>query len=97
MVVPTPTPVMSFTPVAFAFVAIVIEATAGKIWPVLSFKSGVIMFVVDTIAVMTMPGRIGIIGIAGIIPFQAKVYIHMNLGVGGISREATRDDQGENK
>ena len=82
----------------FAFKAIVVEAVAfDKIGPVLSFKNGVIMFVVDTIAVMTMPAGVRIIGIAGIIPFVAKVYIYMDLGVGGISREATRDDQGKNK
>jgi hypothetical protein len=97
-VVPAPTPVMSFTPVAFAFIAVVVETVAfDKIGPVFSFKNGMIMFVVDMITVMTVPCRIGIISIAGIIPFEAKVYIHMDLGVGGIGREATRDDQGKNK
>ena len=48
----------------------VVEATMIEISPVVSFEERTIVFEVETIAVVTVPGRVVIVGIAGEIGFD---------------------------
>jgi hypothetical protein len=44
---------------------------------------------------MAAPGRIGVIGVAGEIPFKyAKLRFDMDLGICGVSNQASGYDQG---
>jgi hypothetical protein len=74
----------------FAFETVTVELSSTEIGPVPAFEAAVIVFVVNTVAVVAMPGRIGIIGITRIVPF--KVDGNLNLRFGRSSNKATRDD-----
>jgi hypothetical protein len=50
----------------------VVEATMIEISPVVSFEERTVVFKVETIPVVTVPGRIVIIGIAGEIGFKHR-------------------------
>jgi hypothetical protein len=47
----------------------VVEMTAVKVGPVVSFKERTVVFEVETIPVVTIPGRVVIVGITGEIGF----------------------------
>jgi hypothetical protein len=65
-----------------ALISFVVKPATGKISPVFPFKNRVVVGIIHPIAIMAMPGRIGIISIARIIPFEAKVYIYADLAGG---------------
>src|ERR1700738_5359254 len=55
--------------VPIMFETFVVKASSIEIGSVLSFEKGVIMFVVIVVTIMSVPGRIGIISIPGVIRF----------------------------
>ena len=71
------------------FKSCVVKTSPIEIGPVLSFENRAIMCIVEPVPVMTVPGRIGIIGISRIISFindnrrwrNANADIHMNLRI----------------
>jgi len=77
----------------FAFKTVVIEGASVEIGPVISFESGVIMSVIGLVAIMSVPCRIGIVGISRVSRF--KVYA--DLGGGRINGKASGYDQAKNK
>jgi hypothetical protein len=79
----------------FAFKTVVIEAASIEIGPVRSFKPGLIMSVISLVAVMSVPCRIGIIGISRVSSFKA--YADADLGGSRIDGKASGDDQTKNK
>jgi len=70
--------------VMFAFETRMVEPSSAKISPMFSFKGGTVMFVIEAITVMAVPGRIGIISVSGIFPFIyygcSDTNVHMHLG-----------------
>jgi len=79
----------------FAFKTIVIKLAPVEIGPVISFEPGLIMSVIRLIAIMSVPCRIGIIGISRVSRF--KVYADMGLRGGRINGKTAGYDQTKNK
>lgn len=86
---------MPSVPMIFAFKTIVIEAASVEIGTVRSFKPGLIMSVISLVAIMSVPCRIGIIGISRVSSFKA--YADANLGGSRIDGKASGYDQTKNK
>ena len=82
---------MSSVPMIFTFKTVVIEGASIEIGPVISFKPGLIMSVIRLVAIMSVPCRIGIIGVSGVSRF--KVYADMGLRGGRINGKAAGYDQ----
>ena len=76
----------------FALKTFMIEAPSGKISPVFSFESGLIMGIVGLVAIMSVPGRIRVIGISRVMSF-VEIHIHVNLGIRRIGDKASCYDQ----
>ena len=55
---------------AVAIVTVVVKTMSGKIGPVFPLKPEVIMGIVSAVAIMPVPGRIGVIGVPGVIVFS---------------------------
>jgi hypothetical protein len=79
----------------FAFKTVVIEGASVEISPVISFEPGLIMSVISLVAVMSVPCRIGIIGISRVSTFKA--YADADLGGSRSSGKASGYDQTKNK
>ena len=86
---------MSSVPMIFAFVTVVIEAAPVEIGPVRSFKPRLIMGIIRLVAIMSVPCRIGIIGVSGIGRF--KVYADMDLCGSRMNGKTAGYDQTKNK
>ena len=71
----------------FTLKTVMVEASSGKINPVFSFESGLIMGIVSTVTIMAVPGRIGIIGISRVMSF-IEAYAHVDLGISRIDGKA---------
>ena len=79
----------------FTFKTVMVEGTSVKVGPVTSFEPGLIMSVISLVAVMSVPCRIGIIGISRVSGFKA--YADANLGGSRIDGKASGYDQTKNK
>ena len=86
---------MPSVPMIFLFKTIMVEAASVEIGAVRSFEPGLIMCVISLIAIMSMPCRIGIIGISRVSGFKA--YADANLGGSRIDGKASGYDQTKNK
>ena len=82
-------------PVVLTFEAIMVELAAMKISMVFSFETVVIVFIINVVVIMAVPGGIRIVGVSRIGVF-VDAYLHMYLGAGGIHRQGTHDDDSEN-
>jgi hypothetical protein len=71
---------MPVFPVPFAFETVMVELSSTKIGPVPTFEATVIVFVVNAVAIVALPGRIGIIGITRIVPFKVDGYLNLRFG-----------------
>jgi len=81
----------------------VVEGPALEIRPVVSFESAMVMLVIITIAIMAIPGRIVIIGIARVISFiynygrrcsETDVGVYADLCMGRCCCQAPGYDHG---
>lgn len=86
-------PLVPSVPMIFAFKTVVIEGASVEISSVSSLEPGVIVFIINVVAIMSVPGRIGIIGVSRISRF--KVYA--DLGRGRMNGKAAGYDQTKNK
>jgi hypothetical protein len=86
---------MPSVPMIFTFKTVVIEAASIEIGPVSSFKPGLIVSVISLVAIMSVPCRIGIIGISRVRIF--KVYTDVDLGGSRIDGKTSGYDQTKNK
>jgi hypothetical protein len=86
---------MPSVPMIFTFKTVVIEGASVEIGPVSPFKPGLIMSVISLVAIMSVPCRIGIIGISRVSRF--KVYVDVDLGGGRINGKAAGYDQTKNE
>jgi len=84
---------MSSVPMIFTFKTVMVEAASVEISSVSSFEPGLIMSVISLVAIMSVPRRIGIVGVSGVSRF--KVYA--DLGGGRMNGKASRYDQTKNK
>jgi hypothetical protein len=79
-------------PMIFPLETFMVEAASDEISPVFSFESGLIMGIVSLVAIMPVPGGIGVIGISRVMSF-IEVHVHVDLGIRRISDKASRYDQ----
>jgi len=86
---------MPSVPMIFAFKTVVIELAPVEIGLVIPFKPGLIVGVISLVAVMSVPSRIGIIGISRVSSFKA--YADADLGGSRIDGKASGYDQTKNK
>ena len=86
---------MPSVPMIFLFKTIMVEAASVEIGAVRSFEPGLIMSVIGLVAIMSVPCRIGIIGISRVSGFKA--YADANLGGSRIDGKASGYDQTKNK
>jgi hypothetical protein len=80
---------MPVFPMLFAFETVMVELPSAEIRPVPTFEAAVIVFVVNAVAIVAMPGRVGIISITRIVSFEVDGYL--NLRFGRSSHKATGD------
>jgi hypothetical protein len=69
--------VMPVSPVLFAFETVMVELSSTEIGPVPTFEAAVVVFVVNAVAIVAMPGRIGIIGITRVFSFKVDGYLNL--------------------
>jgi|HubBroStandDraft_1064217.scaffolds.fasta_scaffold19275_2 hypothetical protein len=79
-------------PMIFALKTFMIEAPSGKINPVFSFESGLVMGIVNLVTIMPVPGRIRVVGISRVMSF-VEIHIHVDLGIRRIGDKASCYDQ----
>jgi hypothetical protein len=94
-------------PMIFTLETFVIKTPSIEIGSMISFEIGAIVSIVKTIAVMSMPGRIGIIGISWIISFidhdrwrrysDADTCFHANLRKSRVCYKKTGYEHGKDK
>ena len=87
---------MPSLPMIFTFEAFMVKMPSVEICPVFPFESRPIVPVVDTVTIMSVPGRIRIIGISGIVSL-IQAHADVDLGISRISCQACGDDQKKNK
>ena len=86
---------MPSVPMIFTFKSVMIEIASIEIGPVTSFEPGLIMSVISLVAIMSVPCRIGIIGIARV--SSSKVYTDMDLGGSRINGKTSGYNETKNK
>jgi len=64
----------------FTVPTVVIELTAVEVSAVFPFKPAMPVFVVYPVAVVSMPARVCIVGIAGIVSFKIDLYVYLGAG-----------------
>jgi hypothetical protein len=80
----------------------VVKVPSVEIASVFSFKDSVIVLEIETVAIMPVPGGIGVIRISGVIGFidygsrNSDAHIYTDLCVTGIGCQGSAYDQGEN-
>jgi hypothetical protein len=79
----------------FTFKSVMVEVAPVEIGPVTSFEPGLIVSVISLVAIMSVPCRIGIIGISRV--SISKVYADMDLGRSRINGKTSGYDQTKNK
>ena len=79
----------------FTFKSVMVKVASVEIGPVTSFEPGLIMSVISLVPIMSVPCRIGIIGVSGVSRF--KVYADMGLRGGRINGKTAGYDQTKNK
>jgi hypothetical protein len=77
-------------------VVMVEPAMAHEIRPMFPVEPVVVVIVIDPVAIMSMPGRIGIVGISGVGRF-VDPYIYMHLGAGGVHGQRACYDENHKK
>ena len=88
-------PASSSIPVIPLFPGVVVEFPSAEITSVLSMEPVTVVFVVPAILIMAAPGGIGVIGVAGEVPFEyAKLRFYTDLGISGVCYQASGYDQG---
>jgi hypothetical protein len=97
----------STAPMILALETLVVKTPSIKIGSVFPFEIGAIVGIVKTIAVMSMPGRIGIVGISWIISFidhdrgrrnsDADMRFHADLRKSRVCYKKTGYEHGKNK
>ena len=83
-------------PMGLAFVTIVVKAATVEVRAVFSLEPGMVMIVVSAVMIVSVPGRIGVIGVAGIGSF-VDAYTYVDLGAGGINSHRAGNDEAQNK
>ena len=86
---------MPSVPMIFTFVTVMVKAASVEIGSVASFEPGLIMSVINLVAVMSVPCRIGVISIARISRF--KIYIDVDLGGSRMNGKTSGHDETKNK
>ena len=76
----------------FTFETFMVEAPSGKIIPVFSFESGLIVGIVSLVAIVPVPGGISVVGISRVM-FFIEIHVYVDLGIRGISDKTSCDDQ----
>ena len=79
----------------FTFKSVMVEVASVEIGPVTSFEPGLIMSVISLVPIMSVPCRIGIIGISRV--SSSEVYADMDLGRSRINGKTSGYDQTKNK
>jgi hypothetical protein len=74
----------------------VVEMTAVKVGPVVSFKERTVVFEVETIPVVTIPGRVVIVGITGEIGFTNSRSGIIAIGINRYGCGSDHDTGGRN-
>jgi len=88
-------PASASIPVIPPLPSLVIKVPSAEIMPVLSMEPATVVFVVPAILIMAAPGGIGVIGVAGEVPFEyAKLRFDTDLGISGVRYQASGYDQG---
>jgi len=97
-VVSVPVPVSIPVPVISVVPAVVIEHSVAEIPSMLAMEPVAIVFEINTIPVVTAPGRVGVTAVAGEFSFgDAEAGIDIYLGISGVRYQASGDDHRENK
>ena len=88
-------PASASIPVIPLFPGVVVEFPSAEITSVVSMEPVTVVFVIPTILIMTAPGGIGVVGVAGEVPFEyAKLRFYTDLGISGVRYQASGYDQG---
>jgi hypothetical protein len=64
----------------FTLITFMVEAPSGKISPVFSFESRLIMGIVSLVTIMPAPRRICVIGKSRVM-FFIEIHVHADLGI----------------
>jgi hypothetical protein len=81
--------------VVLAFITVMVEGPAVEVNAVLLFEAMVPVGIIDAVMIVSMPCRIGIVRVSGIVSF--KVYLDPDLGACRLDCQRASDDHGECK
>ena len=94
-----PSVTTSFVPVTLTFPTCIVKGPSStEVTFMLSVENRAIVFVIDTVAIVALPCRVGVIGIAGEIPFgDTELCFYAHLRVCGVCYQASGNDHGEDE